>query len=52
LRHLHAFHERLDLPGRSPVAQVSTAIANGHRQSNVDELLPWNYPVFCSKCNQ
>nr|AOO93486.1 transposase [Rhizobium leguminosarum bv. trifolii] len=22
-----------------------TAIVNGHKQSRVNELLPWNYPV-------
>ena len=22
-----------------------TAIVNGHKQSRIDELLPWNYPA-------
>lgn len=23
---------------------ILTAIVNGHKQSQIDELLPWNYP--------
>lgn len=29
-----------------------TAIVNGHKQSRIDELLPWNYSVLCSKCHR
>ncbi|WP_084606534.1 hypothetical protein [Rhizobium sullae] len=29
-----------------------SAIVNGHKQSQIDELLPWNYPIFCSKRHQ
>ncbi|WP_425338241.1 hypothetical protein [Rhizobium sullae] len=27
-------------------------MVNGHKQSQIDELLPWNYPIFCSKRHQ
>lgn len=26
---------------------VLTAIVSGHRQSRIEELLPWNYPILC-----
>ncbi|MEI3854985.1 MULTISPECIES: IS66 family transposase [unclassified Ensifer] len=29
-----------------------TAIVNGHKQSQIDELLPWNYPVLSSNSHQ
>ena len=29
-----------------------TAIVNGHKQSQIDELLPWNYPVLSSNSHR
>ncbi|ASY66550.1 Mobile element protein (plasmid) [Sinorhizobium sojae CCBAU 05684] len=29
-----------------------TAIVKGHKQSRIDELLPWNHPALCCKCHQ
>jgi hypothetical protein len=32
------------LPSGKPGA-VHTAIVNGHKQSQIDDLLPWNYAI-------
>jgi len=39
--------ETCKLNSIDPFAYLSatvTAIVNGHKQSGIDELLPWNYP--------
>ncbi len=40
--------ETWQLNAADPQARLTatlTAIVNGHRQSWIDELLPWNYPL-------
>ena len=31
------------------LSSTLTAIVNGHKQSRIDELLPWNYTVACRR---
>ncbi|WP_139322532.1 MULTISPECIES: transposase domain-containing protein, partial [Rhizobium/Agrobacterium group] len=45
--------ETCKLNAVDPLAYLTatlTAIVNGHKQSRVDELLPWNYPCMASNC--
>ncbi|WP_363324174.1 transposase domain-containing protein [Agrobacterium pusense] len=40
--------ETCKLNAADPLAYLTatlTAIVNGHKQSRIDKLLPWNYPV-------
>lgn len=41
--------ETCKLNAVDPLAYLSTtltAVVNGHKQSRIDELLPWHYPVL------